>query len=172
MADVSIKGRRGVITDPVEHFWSKVDRSGGPDACWPWTLSVNSVGYGQYNNKAAGRNTTHTYAYRQSHGEIPEGLHVDHKCHNEDLSCSGGKECPHRRCCNPAHLEAVTTAVNLERANGPRVRGNQKTHCPQNHEYNEANTMWIKKVRRGKTYDTRMCRTCNRDRARNRRTRA
>lgn len=166
MADISIKGRRDAITDPVQHFWEQVDRSGGPDACWPWTLSVNLVGYGQYNNKMAGRNATHVYAYRQVHGAVPEGLHVDHTCHNEDLSCPGGKECLHRRCCNPAHLEAVTTGENLRRANAPRNQGNQKTHCPHGHEYNEANTMWIKKVRNGRTYDTRMCRVCNRDRAR------
>lgn len=127
---------------------------------------VSTTGYGQFHNLKVGRKATHTYAYELEKGSIPDGLFVDHTCHNEDLSCPGGKECLHRRCCNPAHLEAIDNAENLRRANAPRGRGNQKTHCPQNHEYNDENTMWIKKVRKGKTYNTRMCRVCNRDRAR------
>lgn len=163
MADLSIKGLRDVITDPAEHFWDNVDRSGGPDACWPWKMSVvKTTGYGQYNTKLSGRKSTHVYAYELEIGPVPEGHHLDHTCHN-NTGCPGGKECPHRRCCNPAHLEAVSPGVNQQRGN----MGKQgKTHCPQNHKYDEANTMWIKKVRKGKTYDTRMCRTCNRDRAR------
>lgn len=27
-------------------FWSRVDRSGGPDACWPWLGSRSRAGYG------------------------------------------------------------------------------------------------------------------------------
>lgn len=127
---------------------------------------VKNTGYGQYNNKTIGRKATHTYAYELETGSVPPGHHLDHICHNDDLSCLGGKDCAHRRCCNPAHLEAVTTEENLKRANSPRGRGNQKTHCIHNHLYDEANTMWIKKVRKGKTYNTRMCRTCNRERAR------
>src|SRR5262245_5368741 len=26
-------------------FWSKVDRSGGPNACWPWMASTTKEGY-------------------------------------------------------------------------------------------------------------------------------
>ncbi len=146
-----------------DRLWARVDKR-GPSDCWPWQGPPTAQGYGQIS--VGGPELVHRVIYQLTKGEIPEGHHVDHTCHNEDLSCPGGKECPHRRCCNPAHLEAVTSAENLKRANGPRGRVNQNTHCPQNHEYNEANTMWIKKVRKGKTYDTRMCRTCNRERAR------
>jgi hypothetical protein len=31
-----------------ERFWSKVDRSGGPDQCWPWLASTDSNGYGKF----------------------------------------------------------------------------------------------------------------------------
>lgn len=161
MADQSLGGKRVPIVDPVAHFWSKVDRSGGPDACWPWGMSCTSSGYGQYQNKKVGRKSTHVYAYELEKGPIPEGFDVDHTCHNADPDCPGGK-CAHRRCCNPAHLEAVPPVDNHRR--GKAGRG--KSHCVNNHLYDVANTMWIKKVRRGKTYDTRMCRTCNRDRAR------
>ena len=29
-----------------ERFWSKADRSGGPEACWPWMAARNEHGYG------------------------------------------------------------------------------------------------------------------------------
>lgn len=28
-------------------FWSRVDQSAGPDACWPWLGAVNRKGYGR-----------------------------------------------------------------------------------------------------------------------------
>jgi hypothetical protein len=151
------------LTRLEERLWARVDKR-GPSDCWPWGGPPTAQGYGQIS--VGGPELVHRVIYQLVKGEIPKGFHVDHTCHNEDLSCPGGKECLHRRCCNPAHLEAVPPKENSERAHGPRNRGSQKTHCPQNHKYDEKNTMWIKKVRRGKTYDTRMCRTCNRDRAR------
>jgi hypothetical protein len=167
MADLSVKGLREPIVDPVAHFWSNVDRSGGPDACWPWLMSiVGTTGYGQYHNKMAGRSAAHTYAYRQAIGPVPEGHQVDHTCHNSAVDCAGGKTCLHRQCCNPAHLEAVPGAENQRRADAPRNRGAQKTHCINGHLYDEANTCWIKVDRRGKMYDVRRCRVCNRDRVR------
>lgn len=30
----------------AERFWPKVDKSGGPDACWPWLGGINGDGYG------------------------------------------------------------------------------------------------------------------------------
>lgn len=160
MADQSLGGKRAPILDPVQHFWDHVDQSQGDTGCWPWTMSTTSSGYGQYQNKKVGRQSTHVYAYTLEKGPVPDGYEVDHTCHN-GTGCPGGPKCPHRRCCNPAHLEAVPPVTNHRRGNAGRAR----THCPQNHPYDEANTMWIKKVRKGKTYDTRMCRTCNRERA-------
>jgi hypothetical protein len=42
--------------------------------------------------------------------------HVDHRCHNTDLFCGGNGTCLHRRCLEPAHLEAVSQAENNRRA--------------------------------------------------------
>lgn len=150
----------------LERLWSKIDQSGGPDACHPWTLSTQSMGYGQLNVQVfGGHNTVHTLIYELEIGEIPVGYEVDHVCHN-DSDCEGGKSCLHRRCANARHLEAVPPLVNGARANGPRNRGNQKTHCPALHPYEGDNIMWIKRIRNGKEYMTRQCAQCNRENAR------
>jgi hypothetical protein len=85
-----------------ERLWAKVDRSGGPDACWPWTGPVNKGGYGQIqrNGKTIG---VHRAAYEIAHGEIPEGMSV---CHN----CPGGDN---PRCCNEGHLWLGTHRENI-----------------------------------------------------------
>ena len=47
-------------------------------------------------------------------GPIPEGMTIDHRCHDR-ASCSGGPACLHRRCVNPAHLELATQRDNMLR---------------------------------------------------------
>lgn len=123
------------------------------DGCWIWNGCLNSKGYGciSLNAKVV---LVHRLGYFLAFGEIPTGLTVDHVCHNLDLTCAGGT-CIHRRCWRPSHLEAVTSAVNYARS--PNA-GQSRTHCPQGHEYTEANT-----IRRG---NRRSCRTCGNDRAR------
>lgn len=81
----------------AERFWSKVDRSGGPDACWPWTGAVDGKGYGRFN--IAGHNIpAHRVALALA-GRDPGDACGLHSCDNPP-------------CCNAAHLVRGTLQDN------------------------------------------------------------
>lgn len=137
---------------PEERFWAKVDKR-GPDECWPWLAQLNTCGYGSIRDEGRPRGA-HRVAYELFVGAVPDGFEIDHLCHTRDESCSGGDSCPHRRCVNPAHLEAVPPRVNTLRGRGPGGLNARKTHCKWGHEFTEDNTyVW---PRTG----WRQCRTC------------
>ncbi len=115
----------------AERFWARV-AVGDPDACWPWIGVGFSKGYGRFENQGA-----HRMAYELAVGPIPEGLEIDHVCHSQDLTCAGGDTCPHRRCVNPAHLEAVTHRQNVLRGRGLAARNFLIEACPRGHAYDE-----------------------------------
>lgn len=81
-----------------DRFWAKVDRSGGPDACWPWLGAKNTDGYGQINVNGK-RVSAHRLAYKLATGKSLGALHGRHKCN-------------HRWCANPAHIEPGTISEN------------------------------------------------------------
>ncbi len=90
--------------EDIERFWSKVDRSGGPNACWLWTAHLTCKGYGQF--RVAGRKgkvmRAHRVAYVLAKGVIPDDLLVCHDCPDGDNPA----------CCNPAHLFVGTNVDN------------------------------------------------------------
>jgi len=89
----------------VERFWSKVDRSGGPDACWLWTAkSSHRFGYGKFYLSSLDNVVhAHRFAYFPAHGEIPDGMFVCHDCPDGD----------NPRCVNPAHMFLGTNLDNM-----------------------------------------------------------
>lgn len=119
-----------------ERFWASVDTSGGPEACWPWTGDIDDKGYGRA-FKAPESASRHQGAYRiawfYTFGEVPSGLHLDHVCHTEDVSCRLGSRCPHRRCCNPSHLEPVTPGENTRRGRQSLWKPAWRASCDDGH---------------------------------------
>lgn len=126
----------------AERFWQKVDKSG---ECWLWRGSARQ-GYGQINFRGIPM-PAHRFAYELLVGPIPDGLVIDHLCRNPP-------------CVNPAHMEPVTNEENLRRGER-RNQFSDVTHCAKGHAYDVANT-WHGR-------NGRQCRTCNRERARQRR---
>lgn len=139
--------------DLVTRLWQYVDRR-GPDECWPWTGAAHGGGYGQLHVNGGPR-TAHRVIHELQHGPVPAGFHVDHTCHNQDTTCPGGDDCWHRKCCNPAHLEAVPAVENTLRSPHTFVSQNlAKTHCPRGHAYEGANLYVVPKT------GHRQCRAC------------
>lgn len=146
----------------VARFWSKVDRSAGPDGCWPWNAAVNRVtGYGIFHpgRKSDYPHTVSAHRFAASLAGIVEladaSQHVDHQCHNNS-DCPPGP-CAHRRCCNPRHHQRTGLAENVNNSHNSNAR---KTHCPRNHEYTPENT---RTQRKGNTI-SRKCIACERER--------
>jgi len=109
--DPSIRKRIRAKGTADERFVALVDRR-GPDDCWPWQGKLHH-GYGRlvvdYKPVPA-----HRLAYERVYGPAPDGLVIDHTCHNDSTGCPGGDACVHRACCNPAHLRATSIGDNVK----------------------------------------------------------
>lgn len=115
-------------TEPVsERFWCKVDKSAGPDACWPWQGAITSHGYGcfKYGPRIVG---AHKVAYLLAKGEVPAGMEIMHSCDN-------------RPCCNPEHLSLGTRQDNV----ADKVR---KGRSAKHSKKNTLNPEAVREIRR------------------------
>uniref|UniRef100_A0A6M3IM37 Putative homing endonuclease n=1 Tax=viral metagenome TaxID=1070528 RepID=A0A6M3IM37_9ZZZZ len=101
----------------TERFWSNVDKE-GPNSCWIWKGSVNSMGHGQM--LFMRRNiTAHRVSWIINVGPIPKRKCILHHCDN-------------RLCVNPAHLYVGTQSDNnRDRAHrNPTGQGGRFTKVP------------------------------------------
>ena len=102
---VESPGRTQYAGSLADRFWPRVEK--GPN-CWEWTGARGSSGYGQISS--GGPRPSALYAHRVSYelavGPIPEGMQIDHTCHNS-------------ACVNPEHLRIVTLKQNAENLAGP-----------------------------------------------------
>ena len=125
-------------------FWAKVNPNGpiparrpelGP--CWLWTAALTTKGYSKFwfdQRLWPG----HLLLYVSIIGPVPAGLELDHLCRN-------------RACLRLNHLDPVTHRENCLRGDFWQLA---KTHCPQGHPYDEANTYF-------RTEGHRRCRECD-----------
>ena len=124
-----------------------------PNGCVWYMGALDDDGYGRI--KCMGKmKYAHRAAYEHFVGPIPEGLVIDHECHNADETCAGGTTCLHRRCVNPEHLAVVTVTVNSLSGRGVPAVNARKTHCKRGHEFTPENTMTVP--------GGRQCRQCTR----------
>jgi hypothetical protein len=127
----------GFSEDFVESFWARVAQLG---ECWVWRRA-KVHGYGQLRVPGPGRKRdyAHRVGYLLQVGPIPDGMTVDHLCHNRDAFCPGGDACWHRACVRGDHLEPVPLAVNVERRpKDAHLRG-PKPECRYGHPLTPGN---------------------------------
>ena len=115
-------------------------------SCWEWLGYVGKDGYGKFRYDGEKRGA-HRFSYLLFVGEIPSELEVDHLCKN-------------RKCVNPAHLEAVTHAENLRRADFYRDKLVLGGTCERGHRITESNLVQ-------RADKTQRCRDCTREYQRN-----
>jgi len=123
--------RNGVDCDPFpetfeDRFWLKVAK-GGDEDCWLWTAATD--GDGRYGSifRDGRLLRAHRAAYEMTHGEIADGMVVDHLCRVT-------------LCVNPSHLEIVDQRTNILRGLAPSALNAVKTHCKRGHEFTPTNT--------------------------------
>lgn len=113
----------------------RIDEAG----CWVWQSYIMPNGYARLTVDGE-VHYAHRFAYEAFVGPIDAGLHIDHLCRV-------------RNCVNPAHLEPVTPKQNINRS---PLTSSARTHCPQGHVYDAANTY--------RACGRRYCRACKRAR--------
>lgn len=93
-------------TGELDRFWSRVDTSGGADACWTWRGALYSTGYGRFWVCRSGAVTpilAHRLAFYLANHVDPGLSFVCHACDNKP-------------CCNPAHLQLGSNSDNIRDA--------------------------------------------------------
>jgi len=82
-----------------QRFWEKVDKSGGPNACWLWTAYRLPAGYGTFGGDERRPDGTRKTMLAHRYALISSGvlLRADQLARHV--------VCDNPPCCNPAHLK-------------------------------------------------------------------
>jgi hypothetical protein len=149
------KERDWLIKDAlaIAGWYESVDARIEKGDCHLWTGHISRAGYGRvYVPRARFAAFTHRVVYLATHGDIPTGHVIDHRCNV-------------RACCRPEHLEAVTQRENNGRADRPSwyAVNAAKTQCLRGHPLSGDNLLESDKKR-----GWRSCRACTSIRTRER----
>jgi hypothetical protein len=121
------------FSDSAPRFWSRVDMSGGADACWPYTRGL------QFSLSRRQPRPIGACAWILTYGSKPVDMLVVRRC-------ADGLNTTTSKCVNPHHLELITYAENakrmwaLRRAPNRGMRKGAKHQkprmvCPKGHPY-------------------------------------
>lgn len=80
----------------MKKFWNNVQRS---DGCWTWSGARHERGYGRFRVGSV-VHRAHRFAWLITRGDIPQGMHVLHRCDNPS-------------CVRPDHLFLGSHADNM-----------------------------------------------------------
>lgn len=118
--------------------------------CWIWCANRVNGGYGQTTWNAWPL-SVHRFMFAWLVEPIPRRDHqneLDHLCRRPS-------------CCNPCHLELVSSRTNHQRGFSPDSLNSKKTHCPQGHCYAEHGRLSKASSRK---LPVRVCKLCQIDR--------
>src|SRR5690606_3254529 len=137
----------------LQPFMEKVDTSGGPDACHPWTAARNRYGYGVFQLDQRRGTTAHRWLLGYLRGEP---LRWDDEVREAALH-----HCDNPACVNPRHLYVGTLAQNMQdmidrRRPHPATLRKYSDRCHKGHLYTPDNTYVTRSGHR-------RCRKCDRD---------
>lgn len=117
----------------MDRFWNKVRKTRG---CWYWEAATVSkdpqVAYGVFwyqrrNHRA------HRMSWTLTNGEIPEGMHVLHKCDNP-------------RCVKPDHLFIGNRSDNMQDSANKGRNGMQR--YPEKSHWTKLTTVKVREIRK------------------------
>ena len=129
------------------------------DGCHLWKGSTGRGGYGYVTYyPTPGKQVTvlvHRLVYVRLAEDPGDEMQIDHACHDPLVCVASPMECPHRRCYNLDHLEAVTQPENSRRSGSVYGRNARKEVCDHGHELAGDNLFTLADGGRG-------CRECQR----------
>ena len=119
-ADCSIEQKRS-------EFLSRI-RMVGENQCWERLGAPRGFGYGGFYISPR-HHYAHRLAYLYLVGNIPDGMYLDHICHN-------------RKCCNPRHLRVCNKAENVRN----RRVGRDNTSGYKGVSWNKSRGKWYTRI--------------------------